>query len=105
MKEVIDNGDDATVIVDCDVDGFTSAAILFNYLYSLYPSWCCDHLSYLLHKGKEHGLSDLVEEIPGRTRLIICPDSASNDYEQHEFIVGLSDILILDHHEALHESE
>lgn len=105
MKEVIDNGDDATVIVDCDVDGFTSAAILFNYLYSLYPSWCCDHLGYLLHKGKEHGLSDLIEEIPGGTRLIICPDSASNDYEQHEFFADKADILILDHHEAPHESE
>ena len=27
------------VIVDCDCDGFTSAALLINYLHDLVPSW------------------------------------------------------------------
>ena len=29
----------ALVIVDCDCDGFTSAALLINYLHDLVPSW------------------------------------------------------------------
>lgn len=27
------------LIVDCDVDGLTSAAILYNYAYRLWPDW------------------------------------------------------------------
>ena len=27
------------VIIDCDCDGFTSAALLINYLHDLFPSW------------------------------------------------------------------
>ena len=35
--------------------------------------------------------------------LVICPDSASNDYEQHKFLKDNNiDVLILDHHEAEH---
>lgn len=33
----IKNNIDTCIIVDCDVDGYTSAAILINFLYSLYP--------------------------------------------------------------------
>ena len=32
-------GSRALVIVDCDCDGFTSAALLINYLHDLVPSW------------------------------------------------------------------
>lgn len=29
----------ACVVIDADCDGYTSAAILMNYLYDLFPSW------------------------------------------------------------------
>ena len=34
IKQIRDNEDNITVIVDSDADGFTSAAIFINYLYS-----------------------------------------------------------------------
>lgn len=104
VREVVENGFDTAIIVDCDVDGFTSAAIFNNYLYSLYPDWINRHAYYLLHSGKEHGLSDMVERIPEGVKLIICPDSATNDYEYHKMFDGIAKIVILDHHEADHES-
>ena len=72
------------LVVDCDVDGFTSAAIIWNYIKQLN---CPVNLYYKLHQGKQHGLEDLVDEILNDTihyDLIILPDSSSNDFEYHE---------------------
>lgn len=97
---------DTCIIVDCDVDGYTSAAILINFLYSLYPDWVNEHLIYLHHTGKQHGLVDMRDSIPANTKLIICPDSASNDYEEHEYWNNQgTSIIILDHHEAPYVSK
>ena len=35
----IQNNDSVLIIIDSDVDGFTSSAILINYLHDLFPSW------------------------------------------------------------------
>ena len=35
----IQNEDSVLIIIDSDVDGFTSSAILINYLHNLFPSW------------------------------------------------------------------
>ena len=40
----INNNDNALVIVDCDCDGFTAAAVLINYLHDIFPSWVENHL-------------------------------------------------------------
>ena len=106
LNSIIENNLNACIIVDCDVDGYTSAAILINYLYSLYPEWVNNHLIYLHHTGKQHGLCDMRESIPEDISLIICPDSASNDYEEHEYWNNKNiNIIILDHHEADHISK
>ncbi len=63
---------------------------------------------YKLHSGKQHGLEDLIEEIENEydsPALVILPDSSSNDYEYHARLKAIGvDILVLDHHEAEHES-
>ena len=93
----------ALIIVDSDCDGFTSAALLINYLYDLFPAWVENHLSWFIHSGKQHGLSDLSlePESVGGYKLILIPDASSNDYEYHK---TLSDMgiwtVVLDHHEA-----
>ena len=51
------------VIVDCDADGFTSSALLLNYLHDLFPSFVENNIEYYIHEGKEHGLSDCTEYI------------------------------------------
>ena len=92
--------DDTLVIVDCDADGFTSAALFINYVYKFAPSFVQNHITYYIHSDKQHGLADCVEEAKN-FKFIVAPDSSSNDYEQHKELHDLGiDILILDHHEA-----
>ena len=68
---------DALIIVDCDCDGYTSAALLINYLYKLFPSWVINHLDWYMHDSKQHGLSDCIDFILTRNPiLVICPDSS-----------------------------
>ena len=91
------------VIVDSDCDGFTSSAVLINYLYDLFPAWVENHLTWFMHEGKQHGLSDLSlePESVGLYKLIIIPDASSNDYKYHEVLHERGiDIVVLDHHEA-----
>ena len=35
----IADNDEVLVVCDCDCDGFTSAALLINYLHDLFPLW------------------------------------------------------------------
>ena len=59
----------ALVVVDCDVDGNTSAALLLNYLHRLFPAWVENKVEYCFHTGKQHGLKDIAP--------YICDDSAN----------------------------
>lgn len=97
--------DDIFIQIDSDCDGFTSAATLINYINMIAPSFAQNHISYRLHKGKEHGL--IPDTIPDNIKMVIAPDSSSNDYEEHEYLKtqrGI-DILVIDHHEADHVSK
>ena len=98
---------DALVIVDCDCDGYTSAALLINYLYKLFPSWVANHLDWYMHDSKQHGLSDCIDFVLARNpMLVICPDSSSNDYSYHKILADKNiQVLVLDHHLADHISE
>ena len=93
------------IIVDADCDGYTSSAILINYLHHWVPSWTERKLKWFLHRGKQHGLSDCIEEALCYD-LIICPDSSSNDYDYHKRLneAGIP-IIVLDHHEAPEKSQ
>lgn len=98
---------DVLVIVDCDCDGYTSAALLINYLYKLFPSWVINHLDWYMHDSKQHGLSDCIDFVLARNpMLVICPDSSSNDYSYHKILADKNiQVLVLDHHLADHISE
>lgn len=97
----IKNNSNIHIVVDCDCDGYCSAAMLYQYLKKYAPL----NITYSLHTGKQHGLSEDVE-IPENTNLIICPDSSSNDYEQHkQYNEQGIDIIVLDHHECNKYSE
>lgn len=89
--------------VDSDVDGFTSAALLYNYLRANYPN---ARIDYQVHDQKRHGL-DMVDSIyQKKYDLIIVPDAGSNEYEKHKILKDLNiDCLVLDHHDAPYESE
>ncbi len=90
--------------VDSDCDGYTSAALLINYINTLFPGFAQNNISYRLHTGKQHGL--ILETIPADVKLVIAPDSSSNDYEVHKQLHDLGvDVLVIDHHEAEKVSE
>ena len=93
------------VVVDCDCDGYTSAAIFINYFHDLFPYYVENNLDWFLHSGKQHGLSDLELDKHSEYGLIVVPDAASNDYDLHlEYAYKELPILVLDHHEADFES-
>lgn len=93
----IENKSKIHIVVDCDADGNTSAAILYKYLKLFDPDI---NLSYSIHSGKQHGLSkDII--IPKDTQLVILPDAGTNDIEKcKELKENDIDIIILDHHIA-----
>ena len=102
IKSTIELNGKAVIIVDCDCDGFTSSAILINYLYDWYPEWTINHLEWYVHEGKQHGLSDCIDIIiDSGYDLVICPDASSNDYEEHKRLRELNiPVIVIDHHEA-----
>lgn len=87
---------DSTVglVVDCDVDGYTSATIIYKFLKRLYPG--IDITAYI-HDGKAHGLEEHWEAIrDANYDLVIIPDAGSNDSKYAAEIN--CPILVLDHH-------
>lgn len=83
------------IIVDSDVDGYTSASMVYRYIKYLGEDI---NVTYSLHTKKQHGISEDVE-IPDDCELLIVPDAGSNDIEQcKELTVKGIDVIILDHH-------
>ena len=87
------------IVVDSDNDGYTSAAIIYQYTKRLN---CHCKVDYWLHEGKQHGLQDHIDRLMEQNcqyDLIILPDSSSNDAHYHDMLdtIGIP-CLILDHH-------
>lgn len=85
-------------IIDADCDGFTSSAILWLYIKKIKP---LANLSFMIHEHKQHGLKDLIEKIENNPdyNLVICPDAASYEIDEHKRLKDLGiDCLVLDHH-------
>ena len=98
-KEKVLNGERIVICVDCDNDGFTSAAIIHQYTLLINPNI---EIIYLLHEHKQHGLEDHINALLSmdeKIDLIILPDSSSNDYEYHEALKEVAPCLVLDHHD------
>lgn len=87
------------VVVDADCDGYTSSAILLNYLNDILPTWTQTKVEYILHDGKQHGLADCIDSALAFD-LVIVPDAGSNDFNEHSALheAGIP-VIILDHHE------
>ena len=96
-----ENKNNIAILVDCDPDGYTSAAAMYNYIKRLdenYP------ITYIIHNNnKAHGLSKMGKgdfDLPKNTKLFIIPDAGSNDVVQlNELVANGIDCIVLDHHE------
>ena len=94
---------DILFVVDSDCDGFTSSSILWLYIKHIFPD---ARLEFTLHDHKQHGLDDKVTWICDEAKwdLVICPDAASYDIEEHRALGELGmDVICLDHHEQLYD--
>lgn len=98
-------GQKVCVIVDPDVDGFTSAALIINYLSELMKhndyTDAKINIEYILHTGKQHGLQDVYDQISDDVDLVIIPDAATNDIEELKKLSKRKiRVLIMDHHHS-----
>ena len=101
LHEVLESGKPIFTVVDCDCDGYGSAAILYQYIKEVSPN---TEIDVYFHTGKQHGLADVVDEILGLDKeygLCFIADAGSNDYEQIERLgeEGIRTICV-DHHEC-----
>jgi single-stranded-DNA-specific exonuclease len=99
LSEIITHNGSILLVADCDMDGFTSAAIMYQYIKDIDATADID---YVLHSGKQHGLSDQINHIMNNEKhydLVLLPDSSSNDYAYHEQLKEIGTrVLVLDHH-------
>lgn len=101
LKLTLETGKQICIVVDCDCDGYTSAAIIYQYIKKLFPE---TPINYIVHSGKQHGLEDCFQDIYDNLEefgLVILPDSSSNDYEYHEKLKERNiRCLVIDHHDV-----
>lgn len=99
----LSKGSKIFIQVDSDVDGYTSAALLYNYTHMLAPT-SVGNIVFGMHAGKEHGV--IIDQVPEDVSLVVIPDAGSNQYEEHRILKERGiDVLVLDHHECEQESE
>lgn len=87
------------MLVDSDCDGFTSSAIMYKYLNSIYDNL---DIELYMHPNKEHGLTkNVIKKIKEvQPKMVIVIDAGTNDIEEHSYITKelKADLLIIDHH-------
>lgn len=93
----VERSDDIGILFDTDTDGVCSGTIIYKYIKETAPK-CNVHM--IIHKKeKAHGLSSKDFIIPDGVKLLIIPDSSTNDIDECQELIdkGIS-IIILDHH-------
>jgi len=98
----LNNDSKICIIIDCDCDGYTSSAIISNYIYDLKGDYYIEHfVNWFMHDSKQHGLSDAMDWLEIRKPdLVIIPDAGTNDADQLRLLDNKGiDVIILDHHE------
>ena len=99
-KNLLDYTKKVAIVVDMDMDGFTSSALFVKFMQEIN----CP-IGILMDEGKTHGLTDnIMNGIIGNYDLVIIPDAGSNDIEQHKKLLDNNvDFIVLDHHEVKEE--
>jgi single-stranded-DNA-specific exonuclease len=93
----IENNNDIAILCDTDTDGICSSTIMYKYIKEVAPD-CNIHM--IIHeREKAHGLSAKDFKIPDGVKLLIIPDSSTNDIDECQKLIndGIQ-VIILDHH-------
>ena len=99
------NNNSICIVVDADNDGVCSAAMLWNYIKTIFPN---SDLNYVMHEGKAHGLEDKIDWFIDDTQydLIICPDAASYDVKYFWRLFEINtEVIALDHHTQMYDTD
>ena len=100
LKSAISNSEASImVVVDSDLDGYTSGAIILNLLKLIQKG---QEINFVLHPNKEHGI--VLEDIPDDVDLLIVPDAGSSQKAEHlKLLENGTKVIILDHHEMVND--
>lgn len=105
ILENVKNNKKIAFVVDSDVDGYCSSAILINYLVEVLHY---NNVYWILHEEKDHGLTDKILSSLSSIDydVVILPDSSSSDFEQHKKLCEIGkEVIVIDHHETEKYSE
>lgn len=101
----VEKGTNIGIQVDPDMDGISSAAIIYIFL-TKQLGVSEENIIMITPKGKMHGIivDRVVENGLKKGDLLIVPDAGSSDFEEHNqlFDIGIS-TLVIDHHLAPNE--
>ena len=102
LKATITNSEASImVVVDSDLDGYTSGAIILNLLKLIQRG---QEINFVLHPNKEHGI--VLEDIPEDVDLLIVPDAGSSQKAEHlKLLENGTKIIVLDHHEMVNDMD
>ena len=99
VKNTINDKKPYAILIDPDNDGFTSFAILYQYLKRLNSE---KEIEYFVHSAKQHGLEDTYQVFQDKEySVVFLPDSSSNDGVFAKEINA--PICVIDHHEIDNE--
>lgn len=95
------------ILVDADCDGFTSASLLYMYIYANYPEI---KLRFYTHSKKTHGLTqevlDKVISEEEKVDILFVLDAGSGDFNGHRRLRDNGiECIVLDHHACSRYSE
>lgn len=101
LMNTIEKGGDIGIVVDPDVDGYTSASTMFLFIYD---DLKYDNVGYIIKREskKSHGIDkEIIEKVEKeKFDLIILPDGGSSDFKYQNIINSLDcNLLIVDHHQ------
>lgn len=96
------------IMVDSDVDGYTSSALMYNFLVNE-CQYAEDKIEVFFHEEKQHGLSDekIFKKIKkSDVQFLILPDAGTNDINYTKELLKLGKkVLVLDHHNLNNEED
>lgn len=98
IRDHVKNNSKILVRVDPDVDGFTSSAVLIQFLKDLNPNL---DITYILNYEKKHGLfySDMSGFLKDTFDLVIIPDASMETRDARKIKANYNaDIVVFDHH-------
>lgn len=93
----LSNKTSISLLVDCDDDGYTSAALIYQYLKRLDDDV---NFTIYVHENKVHGLTDVIDDmVMNKDGLVIIPDAGTGNIEECKRLYEAGkEVIILDHH-------